>query len=197
MGLDITAFEEAHLLHMLTLAEWKTGLRGNGERITEVEPDPGLESETYYLYANAAFPHAAPGFQDGVYTMRGRKEHCCASYGGYLVFRRALMVATGNASEPNIEYDEDDPLHQFWIACDADPSKMRDIPFGELIYFADNEGVFRSQEVLRRLHAAFREHEEAYLHVAYTYGLDPRFYIDLGICIGLAAEGPNGILYFH
>lgn len=133
MGLDITAYSHLKLLGThVDVEDW-------------CEDDDHLQA-----YAYSSFPASFRGIEitsnkgelimGGCYETTPRTEETrfrAGSYGGYGDWRRDLS-------------------HQF------NPEEDPDLPFYELIYFADNDGCI-GPEAARDLLADFREHREKYL----------------------------------
>lgn len=194
MGLDITAY--SHLKH--------TGLHVKDPELNEGEPG-GLNDFCYYenhvdVYAYDSFPdsfrglpvlatvtHGSSAFlTSGCFETTSETEthgFRAGSYGGYGQWRQDLARQFNSAP---LSIDGGGPRM-------AKPAP--ELPFYELIWFADNEGCI-GPDAARDLLADFREHAGRYApptdHGG-TYWRDR--YADWTRAFELAADG--GLVRFH
>lgn len=80
-----------------------------------------------------------------------------------------------------------------WLADLFNPYRRPNLPFYELIYFADNEGTI-GPEAAADLLADFREHAEAYRAATIDYHHEYGFYANFTRACELAADG--GLIVF-
>lgn len=158
MGLDITCYSK--------LRPENPPLSDDSDAYELIDEiyEQGLQ---YYMptalaWSDQAFPNRCPEFKsDQWYAYDASYSFRAGSYGGYNVFREGLAVLAGVVSEEmwregrrGAEGMYDLPAVK---ALESDPTSR---PFGELIMFADNEGVIGTA-CAKRLFADFINHREA------------------------------------
>lgn len=181
MGLDITAYSK-----LIYIGEHEFDTERN-----EGEPGPYCYYENHVqAYAYDAFPASFRGIpvlgQDNGCLRGGCFEYTDGtethgfrpgSYGGYNAWRQDLAEQFNPAPIIGMREGMREP----------DP----DLPFYELIWFADNEGTI-GPEAAKDLLADFRAHAEAYRPRAPWFG---EVYADWTRAFELAADG--GLVDFH
>ncbi len=170
MGLDVTAYEKATLVQVMSVNEYNN----NEDAQASVDRDACL----YYLYQDGERSQS-DGMVDGIYTMNGGASFGfdAGSYGGYNAWRNQLARMMLDMTD-----------RQVW---DADEGSLAGRPFVDLINFSDCEG-FIGPKTCAKLSADFANNQEKA-----NMG-DERFrarYADWRKAFALASEG--GVVRFH
>lgn len=142
------------------------------------EEDPSRDKGLVLLYPNQDFPAQADGLVKGIYRFRGRTvDVSCGSYHSYDFGRKLLAKMVGR--------DLEGP----WKGTDA-----ADVPFYELLNFADNEGVI-GPKTSAKLATDFDAHAAG----AATWHNDAwtAWYGKLREAFHVASESGAGAVEFH
>jgi hypothetical protein len=192
MGLDITAY--SHMIHV--------GKHEKDRALNEGEPG-GLDDWCYYenhaqAFAYDSFPRSFRGIpilstrtiggnakflEGGCFEVTDKTEtheFRAGSYGGYGHWRQDLARQFNPAPILGLREGMQQP----------DP----DLPFYELIWFADNEGSI-GPEAAADLLADFQEHADRYDPADDQLGYMRRKYVDWTRAFELAAQ--DGLVHFH
>lgn len=135
MGLDITAYRK------ITPAP-DAPVSADGEPLDWERHFWAHDSSLAFTEEN--WPGHSGGIKAGVYTFEKALKFRAGSYGGYGDWRRWLSRVAGWRT-----------IAECWEAA---PDERQKRPFGELIHFADNEGVI-GPTVAAKLAKDFAEHE--------------------------------------
>lgn len=157
MGLDITAYEK-----MVQIPE---------SRVEDCEVDWDDTPNHYHPFAYSSFPESYSGFPHFLhgadlspkflrspicYTTQGEKFRWHGgSYSGYSRFRATLAASVGVEN-----------LGDVW----NNPIRFIDIPFFEILDFADNEGWI-GPKACANLAKDFTDHKQAFLTMMEDYAL--------------------------
>jgi len=165
MGLDITFYDEIHVLDH------------------EVEDDCYDDHLVAYKFPDH-FPVTQRDFyrDEFCFEHTGVSYHWSSSYGGYGRLREQLSCVGGYLLEDILELPET-------------PEAYAEIPFAELIHFADNEGIY-GYDVAQKLLRDFEQYKEQF--EAFFLGHDPYFVEEYNdYMVGLSLVGPNGLVVYH
>lgn len=169
MGLIVYAYEHVEKIDVRTHLELEEDENLDDLELHEVEEElEGIEGEVWKLHLNRDnFPHAAPTLEPSFHRLFGETHKFSGNgYHSYNYWRDHL-------ARYSIEQGFHDPLqncpccrqtmdnihHLHSKSFQLKPERYRDLPFYELIHFADNEGVI-GPTTSEKLSKDFKRHRE-------------------------------------
>lgn len=148
MGLDVTAHEIL------------TPIPGSHSQSCTMDPDEAWESGHHHVFVHQDFPKSFAGF---THTEAGQHNwivgtECYQASGEPLKWRAGSYSGYGDFRESLAAYVGVQDIYKVWDS----PEQYEEIPFFEIIHFADNEGWI-GPSACARLAADFEQHKDAYL----------------------------------